>query len=130
MMPRKQDIRHGPPTVFERPGVLGILHGRFVRVSVRFVGNAGGINHPGYKPNHRVGNDHGRQFATGENVVANRDFLGAKDVHHSLVDPLVVPADHGDARGGREFVGKRLVEATAARRQQEYSRRAQVGTEN
>src|SRR5437868_3534915 len=55
-------------------------------------------DHPRHQASHRVDHDHGRDLASTEHVIADRDLTGRQACAHPVVDPLVAPAHDDQAR--------------------------------
>lgn len=60
---------------------------------------------PGIEPRHAVCQHHRRQFAAGEDVVADADFLVNAGVQRALVNALVVAAEQHEFLFLRQFAG-------------------------
>ena len=70
----------------------------------------------GQEPGHGLDHHQGGQLAAGQHEVADRQLAVAQVVGHPLVDPLVAPAQQGEAAGRPgQLPGHGLVEAPAPR---------------
>ena len=58
--------------------------------------------HAGDQPHHGFEQHHRGDFAAGQHIVADRDFLEIARLDHALVDPLEPPADDHRARSRRQ----------------------------
>ena len=76
-------------------------------------------DHPGHQPRDRLDHHERRHLATGQHVVADREFLGRESLHDALVDAFVAPAEEHEVRLGGEFAHERLVEPASRRRQED-----------
>lgn len=71
--------------------------------------------HAGYKTNCRV-NQHLRcKLSSGQDIVADRDFLHAKLIYDTLVYALETAAEEDRARPARKIAGDRLVKGFSTR---------------
>src|SRR5439155_12892915 len=87
----------------------------------RVLGQRTGIaDYAGDEARHHVDHDHGRDLASAEHVVADRDLTGRQAGAHPVVDPLVPPAHDDQARLARQVGGDPLVEALAPRLEQDH----------
>ena len=68
-------------------------------------GETGRPQHPRNEPRHAVCQHHRRQFAAGEDVVADADFLVNASVQRALVNALVVAAEQHELLLLRQLAG-------------------------
>ena len=68
---------------------------------------------------HRVADDHRRELAAGEHVLADRHGVGGEVLDDALVEALVAPAQQRDVGLLGELVDEPVVEQPAARRQRD-----------
>jgi len=81
--------------VFQQPAAEGVLAGA-VRTA----------QHPRQQPGHRIDQHHRRQFATGEDVIADGDLIIAERGPEALVHPFVAAADKDQAFLCRQLGGR------------------------
>ena len=80
-------------------------------------------DHPRHQASHRVDHDHGRDLASTEHVIADRDLTGRQACAHPVVDPLVAPAHDDQARLARQLGGDALVQALSPGLEQDHRSR-------
>src|SRR5712691_10625726 len=117
-----QHFRDRPPLEFLRLGVMRIFQeaGLETLFDVRSLR----AHHPRQEPHAGVEQDQGRELATRQHIVTDRDFLERPPLDHPLVHPLEAAADEHEARRLREVANASLQERLAARR--EHNARARV----
>ena len=99
----QQHIRHFHAVEFARARVLRIFQ---QPVGERFLlRRFGRPQHPRNEPRHAVCQHHRRQFAAGEDVVADADFLVNAGVQRTLVNALVVAAEQHELLLLSQFAG-------------------------
>ena len=77
-------------------------------------------NHAGDEAHDAIGHDGGCQLATGQNIIANGDFLGDEVLTNAVVNALVMATQDDDVFLHREFVGHGLIECFAIGRGEDY----------
>ena len=102
-----------------RAGVLRVLEQAVVEALVDRAPLV--AEHAGQRADHRVDDDHGRQLAAGEHVVAQRDDLVGQGVA-ALVDALVVAADEQQVLALGEACHRGAVEGPAGRGEEDDMR--------
>jgi hypothetical protein len=96
MTPPEEHIWNGPATILRRASVLRVLK---QTICERFVRRRAIVSKGSWKlPRHRVYQDHRREFATSQNIVADRNFAVHKIVDKPLVEPLVATTNEDQAR--------------------------------
>ena len=114
MVAAEEDIRDGPAVVFGGTGVLGVFE---EAVGERFVLGRGFVAEGvGDVARDGIDEDHGGEFAAGEDVIADGDFEVDAVFDEALVDAFVAATDDDEARVGREFADEGIIEAAASGR--------------
>lgn len=100
---RKQYLGNFQAAVLTRPSVLrvfqptiplgkGIVHAAF------FV-----TEYAGRQPHYGVNHDHRADFAAVEDVIADRNFIGLKEIDHPLIETFITPAEEDQPLVLRQF---------------------------
>ena len=89
----QQNLGNAEPAEFARAGVLSEFQqpafaGKRIVPRAAFV-----AEHARHEPDHRVDHDHRRHLAAAENIVADRQFLGLKNLPHAVVETFVSAAE-------------------------------------
>src|SRR5690606_12690387 len=112
----QQDLGHLEAAELRGPGVVGVFDSRERGVGMRFVEDAGLGNDPWNEPDDRIGDDHRRQFAARQDIVADRQLVRPEYLGDALVDAFVVPANERDPPLLRQLLRDALRELPSARR--------------
>ena len=103
MVAAEQHLGHGEALKYARTRILRIFQ---QPVRERFLlRRFGRPQHPRNEPRHAVCQHHRRQFAAGEDVVADADFLVNAGVQRTLVNALVVAAEQHEFLFLRQLAG-------------------------
>src|SRR4051794_22715379 len=112
----EQDVGDGVPPELPGAGVLRVFQAPVG--AERLILRAGRIaQHAGDQPHHRVDDDHGRDLAPREDIVADGQQLGPQDVEDPLVEPLVPAAEQHQAPRPGQLPDPSLIEPTPLGRQ-------------
>src|SRR5689334_20373548 len=112
MMAAQQYVRHREAANDWRARVVGVLD---QPVAVRFLSYRRGVDDARDETRDGIDDYHRRQLTASEDVIADRDFLGANDGNRSIVDPLVAAADESNTLRRGKIFGHRLREEAATR---------------
>ena len=105
------------PRNIGRPGVLRVLEQAVPEALVD--GRLVVAHHPGDQPGDRLDDGDGRRLTAGQHEVAEGQLAVGQVVGDALVDALVAPAQQREPRRGRQLGRPGLVEAPAARAEQQ-----------
>ena len=95
MVTGKKHIGKGVPRPHARPGVVGIF--QQARLEALLAERLFRAEHPVDEPDAGIDDDHCREFAAREHVVADRHLLQAMVVDDALVDALEPAGEHHNA---------------------------------
>ena len=112
----EQTVGDGPPTKLRRARVLWVFQ---EAAAMGFLLNGIVRQHTWNEAADGIDHDHRGQFATGQDVITNGDFVGDKMLAHPLINALVMSTEQGDTRLLRKFLGDVLVKQPPLRGEQD-----------
>src|SRR5579883_2127886 len=120
MVAREQHIGDFHPAKLCRPRVMRILQQIFAE---RLVQRTFVITqNPGQQPRHRVNDDHRRQRAIRQHVIADGQFIVRQTLADPLIESFITAADQQQMLELRQFAGNALIELPPRRRKQNHAR--------
>src|SRR3990172_6008237 len=123
MVAGKQNIGDALAAKFGRTRVMRIFE---QAAGVRVILRAGRVaERAGQETRNRVDEDQCGEFTSGQNVIADGDFVGDEMLADALIHALVAAADQGEAFVRGQRAGDGLRENTSLRRKQNDGRSAQ-----